>query len=338
MIHEADKAKAPAPGYYGWYDDTPNADLFITNRYRQWPAVSGSFIGNADNWRSAKHLQLALDAPPKAATAEMNLGTALHEMVLLGIKVDDVCVVAPDVDRRTKAGKQEYAEAAQYANDEGLVLLTEEQVEHLEGMADAISSNDDAAELLMKPRGERTAGLSEGSMVWRENGVLCKGRWDRLQLHELAGTQATLVDVKSTRNASSEFFEREILNRGMHVQLDHYRSGIVRTPIQHDAVPEYMRSWYAEGDGLVSHESCVRVAIIAVENTAPYGCTVFWLDEQWMAIASEARTKRLNMIRRAMERDEWGGYPTRFESCPPRWALPAEDQALAIVKEAGNVF
>ena len=85
---------APAPGVY------PGVPF---DEYRSWDAASQSML--KPGRKSMAHLRHAQKFPPDA-TAAMRLGSFLHSFCLEPETLLSRYVVAPGVDRRTKAGKE----------------------------------------------------------------------------------------------------------------------------------------------------------------------------------------------------------------------------------------
>jgi hypothetical protein len=101
---------APAPGVY---EGTAEID------YRGWPAMNYSLL---------KYIALATPAHFKAAqerprtrTPEMRKGQIGHVMLLEPFAFESRYLVIPDVDKRTKAGKEAYAAAQTEAGNREIV-------------------------------------------------------------------------------------------------------------------------------------------------------------------------------------------------------------------------
>lgn len=104
----------------------------------------------------------------------MVLGSALHAAMLEPKTFRDLYCCGIKVDRRTKAGKIEWA--AFEAENAGKDILTAESWATCEAMADAIWAHPLASEILSGP------GMQEVCAVWDdpETGVRCKSRMDRV--------------------------------------------------------------------------------------------------------------------------------------------------------------
>lgn len=229
----------------GIFSDIPAA------MYHRMEAVSSHVLQGF--YRTPAHAR-ELMLHPKESTKEQMFGQALHTRVLEPEKFDGLYLVAPKVDRRTKAGKQEWAAFEERAS--GRFLLDAGEHELIEATACSVERHPSAQELLAAP------GMNEVTVIWQqpvqldgEDGPvlpLCKARLDRLCT---LGGDTFIVDLKSTRDASQRGFERECALYRYHMQL----------------------GWYALG--LDAHAPAPRrVAFIAVEKERPFAVHVLELD------------------------------------------------------------
>jgi hypothetical protein len=97
--------------------------------YHSDDAVGSSLIRKLQT--STPMHALAMLATPMASPA-MALGTALHAAMLEPENDLAQAVVQPDIDKRTKAGKEEHATFA--ALNEGRCIITPDQAQQLDGM------------------------------------------------------------------------------------------------------------------------------------------------------------------------------------------------------------
>lgn len=226
----------PEPGIY------PNIPMW---EYQAWDAASNSRLTQLH--RSAAHLKAYLDAP-QPDKAHFTIGRATHSAILEPDDFAKVYVRSSDgCDRRTKAGKEEWA-ALEAEAGEGNVLKMAEY-EMVTGMREAVLKHPKAAKLITGQ------GRSELSMVWIDpsSGVRCKARMDR---HSPLIAGGAVVDIKTTRDARREKFERAVYEHGYHRQAAMYLAG-------------------AKILGLAA-ESFV---VIAVEKETPYVTAIYRLTE-----------------------------------------------------------
>lgn len=162
---------------------------------------------NAFN-KSPNHY-LAYVAREIEPTPAMIFGSALHCAVLESSEFDSRYAVAPKVDRRTKAGKEEWSEF-QSAN-EGKEIISAQDMEQIARLYNRIHEEETAADLLN--RSISFEEMKEGTI----QGFKFKGIAD-------ARGEGFIVDLKTTTDSSPEKFARSAHSFGYHLQAAAYRS------------------------------------------------------------------------------------------------------------------
>jgi PDDEXK-like domain of unknown function (DUF3799) len=252
--------------------------------YHSIPALSA---GGARRLRkSPAHFKefLGVVSEPSAA---MQLGTVIHCGVLEPDRLDDCYAVAPEVDKRTSAGKAEWATFQ--AACAGKVVLTPEGESNALGAIDAVRAHPAARRLL-------DGAKTELSLFWEDAKyqVPCKCRWDALS------TKGVGIDLKSTQDASREAFARSIATFEYHAAAAHYISGAEHAL---DASPR----------GFV---------LIAVETVPPWAVACYQLGSASI-LAGEYLTRiALERYAEGLKTGVWKGYPDTIDAIEvPRWAL-----------------
>lgn len=272
---------APKPGVY------KGVPMSV---YRAIPALNHSLLRHMR--RSPAHLQHAR-AHPMEQTPAMALGTALHVWALQRDLWDAEVCVAPDCDKRTKAGKQEWEEFV--ASSDGKTVITAEQNLLVRPMSKAIGGHPDAARL------RSAKGDSEVVIMWNDqDGLLCKGRIDKT-IETVEGW--IRVDVKTTRCSDIGSFRRDIHTFGYHTQDAFYRRGLEVLGIK-DA-GEY---------------------IIAVETEPPHPVEVITLGAKTRYTADALVTAWIAEYAKCYREKHW---PLRVSGVQevdiPEWALMPEE-------------
>lgn len=177
---------------------------------------------------------------PQPVKAAFDLGTVVHSSVL-GVGPKPIQVG----DQRTKAGKEEAAQA----RADGNIPLSERDYLTATGMADAVLSHPTAGAIL-------SVGEPEVSLYWRDDAtdVACRGRID--WLHDKA-----CVDLKTTTDASPRGFQRAFANFRYQLQAAWYLQGlyacgIAGLPFVFVAVekdPPYLVGIYQPNDDAIEH-------------------------------------------------------------------------------------
>jgi hypothetical protein len=244
---------------------------------------------HADPAVSASHLHAAAvspyhywsryvnpDRPVIEPTAAMRLGSLVHCAVLEPDELSKRYGVCQP--RNTKAGKAHAAEL----EAAGIEPVSAADMVLAMQVAGSVRSHPAAAQLL------RT-GQAEQSFWWDDlaTGLRCKCRPDWM-------TGTTLVDLKTTTDASPRGFARSVAQYRYHVQANHYLTGC----------------------------NAERFLFVAVEKTYPYACAVYELDVDAMVAGENARRSNLQTIADCQALNEWPGYGSGIKQLSlPSWAL-----------------
>lgn len=214
----------------------------------------------------------------------MRWGTLVHLAVLEPHLLDAETVVAPDVDKRTKAGRDAWAELAA----SGREVITEAEAESLRDITAAVRSHPAAAALLA---GETEI---ENSVYWEdaETGILCRARPDLIRCDGI------VVDLKTTMDAGQHDFSRAASNYRYHVQAAFYLDGLKACGVEVDSF-----------------------AFIAVEKEAPYLVSVYAADDVFLAKGRQAYQADLATYKACLESNTWPGYSREIQPLSlPAWA------------------
>lgn len=216
-------------------------ELMSNEAYHAYDAIGSTTLKKIAD-KSVLH---ALESEFKQTDA-MALGSAFHCLILEPEAFDAQFVVAPGVDRRTKAGKEQWAQFV--AQSEGKTVMTEEQFETVEGMTKSLKSHKLAMKML-------NGGESEYSYFGTDQDTNLK-----LKCRPDYVNNSVLIDLKTTIDASPDGFLRELLKYNYHLQAAFYIDVFN----------------LAQGPNELPTESFY---FIAVENKAPYAVGVYSIDE-----------------------------------------------------------
>jgi exodeoxyribonuclease VIII len=245
-----------------------------------------SFHGSTAILRSPAHFRLARDTTSEPTDAQV-FGSAVHALVLEGeTAFAEAFVVAPTIDRRTKAGKAEYAEFLLRCG--GREPIDKESYARALRCAEAVTTHPAASRLLYDARREVSLFWEDG-----EYKVPCKARLDALGAHGI-------VDLKTCRDASPEAFARSAASFGYHRQGAHYWSGVEHV-LGHS--PEFF-------------------VLIAVEDEPPHGVACYALPPVAIQAGRREMDEALARYRAALAGGKWTGYDSRVIDLDlPRYAL-----------------
>lgn len=245
--------------------------------YHADPAVSASHLHAIS--KSPAHYYaryLAPNRPPSIQTSAMLFGSLVHTAVLEPYELSKRYGVCPP--RNTKAGK----EAAAQMKADGIEAITQSDWNTAAAVSDAVYDHPIASELLSE-------GAPEQSFWWDDTktGLRCKCRPDWLK------SNGTIIDLKTTQDASPKGFAKSIANFRYHVQAAHYLQGL----------------------------DAERFIFIAVEKTYPFAVAVYELDGPTITEGLQLAARDLRRIAACRERNEWPGYSPEITTLSlPMWA------------------
>lgn len=239
---------------------------------------------------SPRHAMARRDRPQ---TPAMVLGSALHSGVLEP-QLNGVAI-APDVDRRTTAGKEAYAAFVREAS--GRIILTHDQGEVYRGMVEAINESRSATNLL------RTCPQRElsGFTVDPTTQILCKARFDAINT-----VDGIVMDIKTTSGlATRSEFERAIGSYGYGFQAAMYQ-------------------WVASRLGVPSP----AFVFLVVEVEPPHGVGLFAMQQEVIDLYMPRVLEAIAIYAECSRAAAWRCYPDEVQSIGiPAWVRKGLEEA-----------
>lgn len=177
-------------------------------------------VRRSDLWRmheSPEKYKWFLDHP-EPPTPALIFGTAAHKMLLEPSDFFNEFIIAPNVDRRTKAGKEAYE--AFLTKAEGKTVISQDDYDTVSEMAAKAMTVPCVRNLLN--------GKKEQAFFWtdEDTGELCKVRCDCVT--EMDGKVA-VVDYKTTTDARTNIFvNRDIDKYGYFLQAFMYTEAVMK--------------------------------------------------------------------------------------------------------------
>lgn len=267
----------------GIYPDIPFED------YRAIDAASSHALATLLD-KSPAHLH-GMERQPSAAMA---LGTLAHLLILEPEREADEIAVAPECDRRTKAGKADW-EAFQ-ADSDGKLIVTHEQYRVANAMRESVQRHSIARLLFAQGTAEQTLIATDP-----ESGALCKGRLDWLPTgHDV------LVDLKTCQSAAPVDVARD---------AGKYR--------YFQQASFYCHLWH-----LITGERRPFLFVF-VESAPPFDVAIYELDQDALDAGARRFRDALAIWVECQASGVWPGYlwdrsanAHRIETISlPRWAL-----------------
>ena len=185
--------------------------------YNEHPGVRRSDLFKISE--SPEKYKWAIEHPVEPTPA-LIFGSACHKLVLEGTEeFAKEYAVAPNVDRRTKAGKEEWERFS--AANEGKTVVSEDNFCIMFDMGSAVSKCVMAENLLHGDNGE-----TEVPFFWtdKDTGEECKVKLDRLV--ELDG-RYVVVDYKTSQSAQTDKFVHSMIKFGYCLQAAMYTEGVM---------------------------------------------------------------------------------------------------------------
>ena len=261
------------------HENRPDA----VQKYFSDPSLSASAINTFLRSRKlywAKYIQNTL--PPVPTSATLELGTACHTAILERETLNDRVTVAPKFDKRTKAGREGWAEF-QEAN-EGLTILTPEQWETVQAVQDAVIGSPVPARLFAAD------GPVETPIYWmdKDEWVHCKALPDKWVKGE-----GIVVDLKTTSDVTPHGFGRSLTKYAYHIQAAHY----------------------------LEATEAKRFIWVVVETTPPFEVRTYELDADSLARAKDIRRSAIEALQECQTSGDFGQICNQIETISlPSWA------------------
>lgn len=150
------------------------------------------------------------DLEKKAEQRHFSIGSGLHEMILQPKLFSTNYVVAPKFDRRTKVGKEAYAEFQ--INSEGKTILFEDEMDMIRQMADNGLNHATFMDLIKESVREISCYTTDA-----KTGLKLRMRPD-----SLATNKSTITDIKSCLDSSAKKFKGDVYNYGYSLSAAYY--------------------------------------------------------------------------------------------------------------------
>lgn len=240
--------------------------------YREHEGISRSELFKIS--KSPLHFKYAKEHPAESDSPSLLFGRAVHKYLLEPETFDSEFAVAPNVNKRTKAGKEEFARFM--VENPGKEVITLDDFTKIQEMAMAVRKNPVAASLLK--------GTHEQTFFWTDSitGEKCKCRTDCIT--EFEGKKY-IVDYKTTDSCEDGHFERSCRKYGYKFQAGMYTEGVFQNTLD-----QY---------GFV---------FVAQEKSAPYAVRVYFCTPEYVNQGYDQFREYLGVYHACKESGDWYGY------------------------------
>lgn len=255
--------------------------------YHSARGVSKSDLSEILDWTPA-HWKAKKEAPHDETDA-MKFGTALHTAILEPDRFTTDYEIAPDVDKRTTAGKIAWREA----ESRGKILLKADQVTAIKAMREnAMALN--AVQVLL------SSGEAEVSMFAHLSDfhpLRGKARPDWL-----CREQSSILDLKTTQDARPNHFNRSVYEYHYEMQV----------------------AYYSHIYNLLTGDRLRAFVFVAIEKTPPYAAAAYVLDAPAIEYGAVECRNALLQFQNCFRDDCWPAYSRNVETLGlPKWAMAA---------------
>lgn len=272
----------------GWRPGQSNEDYHADTTAKSRSQIETAITDSPDEFYK-KHV---LRTTQTVETEPMKMGSLFHRAVLEGDEFLKKYVVAPNFTELYghhattphKENKKKW-----YQEHVGKLVTTQKKLDELKWMTDSILSHPDAYTLLKNCSVE-----TSGYYVDPETSLALRFRYDIYAEH-----LSTIADIKTTWSCREGNFSKAIDDNRYDFQL----------------------AMYAEGVYQLTGNRLDFQVLIAVENTYPYHCATYILDDESTAIGLRDYRRATRLVRACYDSGQWPRYQSKAQSIGlPKWA------------------
>lgn len=226
-----------------------------------------------------KYFKWCEDNPPEQSE-EMVVGSAFHKLVLEPQDFGAEFVVMPEIDRRTKSGKESYMVFLQQA--QGRQIITQEQYKTICGMLESVLALENVPKLLKSDHEKSMYGID------KLTGECIKTRPDCYKIMGKGKEKSLIItDLKSCRSAQTDDFTKDAIK--FHYDLQAYMytknaSDLLDIPFEN-----------------------ISFVFIAVEKKPPYLAKKYQVDEFLLQHGEMRFREYIGMYHQAKTTNNWWG-------------------------------
>lgn len=270
----------------GAYPDIDN-EVYHRVEICDGPSISSSGLKTIES-KSPLHYwydsPLNPDRPAPEQKRHFNVGSAVHDLILLGDLFPKNYFILPDgYDARLKKWR-EVKEEREAAETAGIPVLFHGEGQMVEAIAEVVQKNDLARLLL-------TSGTPEMTVAAKDPQT---GVWMRCRPDVLPDTTEIIPDIKTTLNAHPAAFERQA------TQLGYFQSAAFYLDV------------VAAAFGPAASKR--RFLLIAAEKAPPYPVQIYQIDDEAIQNGRMLNRRALNTFAECLRTGHWWGYTRPTEN------------------------
>jgi hypothetical protein len=259
-------------------------------QYHKHPSLGSSMLKVMLESPKLFHAHFIEKKMERKETHALSFGSAIH-LALLEPKVFlERYAIEPDVRRNTNVYKE--WRAAVLANDPAAVIVSQDDMDNLNGMVESVMKHRDASAMLKK-------GIPERSIYneVRMGDVVVQGRARPDWLHD----NGDLIDLKTTRDAGFHSFRKDIWDYRYDVSAAWYHRIV---ELEYGQKPDRYFWW------------------VVVEKTRPWDVCVYRANDVVMEKGLLGWQKAITLYTDCMKSGKWPGKQDAAQDIDlPIWAL-----------------
>lgn len=232
--------------------------------------------------KSPAHYRWAIEHPEdNKETDSKRLGTAEHCLLLEPERFERSIIPAPINPKTEKAyGGDTQAWAKYAAEHPGKIIVSDEELGRLRGMAASVMGHPLAASILS------AAGDNEITMIWEDEttGLICKGRVDARR-PELG----LRVDIKTCEDGSESGMARAMVDYGY----------------------ETAAAFYARGAAALGYGNETHV-LVCIESAGPFSVGIYRVADETFKIGAQRVSEWMGTLKRCMDTGHWPAYSDKI--------------------------
>ena len=275
--------------------------------YRSEAAHAQSYVKHI--LKSPQHY-LAAKERRFAASLTMQIGTALHALVLEGQEVfDRDFILKPEgLSLTTKEGKDWKAAAGKKT-----VLSKSDQYaswDAVHGMTESLRRLE-----WFNPDQPEYRKYNEVSIYWDADGLDCKARLDRVVVED---DRVLVLDLKTTDSVDPKDFQKKVTG-GLNYL--------------------FQAGWYAEAAQLAFKKPATFI-FVGVERAAPYAARTFEVSPEMLEEAFRQTQYARSLLAKCLRTKQWTAPPVEHEvlELPPWYTSPIQHATLDANSDLDDAF